>query len=84
MKHVSYSSIRANLASEMDAVVNDCVPTIITRQNGQNCILMSLDEYSSLEETAKLFRSPANTKHLLLSLEQIESGKLKSSELLGE
>ncbi|XKM12524.1 type II toxin-antitoxin system prevent-host-death family antitoxin [Orbaceae bacterium ac157xtp] len=84
MRHISYSKIRANLATTMDSVVNDCTPTLITRQNGQNCILMSFEEYSSLEETAKLLRSPANVKHLLRSLEQVNSGQLKKSDLLDE
>lgn len=84
MRHVSYSAARANLAATMDEVVNDRMPTIITRQNGNNCILMSYDEFTSLEETARLYRSPANAKHLLRSLEQINNGQLQEHDLQGE
>jgi antitoxin YefM len=84
MRHVSYSAARANLAATMDEVVNDRMPTIITRQNGNNCILMSYDEFTSLEETARLYRSPANAKHLLRSLEQINNGQLQEHDLQDE
>ncbi|MCO6559788.1 MAG: type II toxin-antitoxin system prevent-host-death family antitoxin [Gilliamella sp.] len=87
MRHISYTSIRANLAAVMDEVVNDSLPTLITRQKGKNCILLSYDDYSSLQETAYLLRSPANTKHLLNSLEQVNKGqfhKLQDDELKNE
>ena len=87
MRHISYTTIRANLASVLDDVVNDSLPTLITRQNGKNCILLSYDDYSSLQETAYLLRSRANVKHLLNSLEQADKGKfhkLKDDELNNE
>ncbi|MWN04806.1 type II toxin-antitoxin system prevent-host-death family antitoxin [Gilliamella sp. Pas-s95] len=84
MRHISYSAARANLSAKMDEVVNDRMPTIITRQNGNNCVLMSYEEYASLEETARLYRSPANAAHLLRSLEQINSGKLQEHQLNDE
>ncbi|OCG28990.1 prevent-host-death family protein [Gilliamella sp. HK2] len=87
MRHISYTSIRANLATVMDQVVNDRTPTLITRQNGANCILMSYDDFSALEETAYLLRSAANARHLLNSLEQVKNGqlhKLQEDELNNE
>ncbi|NHB91592.1 type II toxin-antitoxin system Phd/YefM family antitoxin [Photorhabdus cinerea] len=77
MRNTTYSAARANLASIMDQVVQDCTPTLITRQNGGDCVIISSVEYASLEETAYLLRSPANAKHLLKSLEQVNSGNLQ-------
>ena len=42
----------------MMKAVEDHAPILITRQNGEACVLMSLEEYNSLEETAYLLRSP--------------------------
>lgn len=84
MRHISYSAARANLSATMDEVVNDRMPTVITRQNGDNCILMSYDDFTALQETAYLLRSPANAQHLLNSLEQINNGNLKERVLNDE
>lgn len=84
MRHVSYSAARANLSATMDEVVNDRMPTVITRQNGYNCILISYDDFTALQETAHLLRSPANVQHLLNSLEQINNGNLKKHVLNDE
>lgn len=84
MRRVSYSAARANLSATMDEVVNDRMPTVITRQNGDNCILMSYDDFTALQETAYLLRSPVNAQHLLNSLEQINNGSLKEYTLNDE
>ncbi|MBS9436424.1 type II toxin-antitoxin system prevent-host-death family antitoxin [Photorhabdus noenieputensis] len=77
MKSIGYSVAKENLASIMDQVVQDCTPILITRQNGGDCVIISSAEYASLEETAYLLRSSANAKHLLKSLEQVNSGNLQ-------
>ncbi len=61
----------------MDKVVQDCTPTLITRQHGGDCVIISRVEYESLEETAYLLRLPANAKHLLKSLEKVSGGNLQ-------
>lgn len=75
MKTVNYSDARQNLTSVMNDTINDRVPILITRQNGIPCVLLSLDEYQSLEETAHLLRSPANARHLLDSIDELNNGK---------
>ncbi|WP_339058391.1 YoeB-YefM toxin-antitoxin system antitoxin YefM [Candidatus Regiella endosymbiont of Tuberolachnus salignus] len=75
MRTISYSEARQNLSATMVKVVEDQVPILITRQKGKSCVLMSLEEYESLEETAYLLRSPANAKRLMHSIEELRSGK---------
>lgn len=58
MRTISYSEARQNLSAKMMTTVEDRVPVLITRQNVEEYVLMSLDEYNSLEETAYLLRSP--------------------------
>lgn len=61
--------------------VNDCSPVITTRENGENCVLMSLTDFESLEETAYLMRSPANANRLMESISQLRTNKGKDKEL---
>ena len=58
----------------MIQAVEDRVPVLITRQNGESCVLMSLDEYNALEETAYLLRSPKNARRLMNSVESLKQG----------
>ncbi|RXK34077.1 prevent-host-death family protein [Arsenophonus endosymbiont of Bemisia tabaci Asia II 3] len=75
MKTVNYTEARQNLTSIMNDTIDDRVPVLITRQKGVPCVLLSLDEFQSLEETAHLLRSPVNARHLLDSIDELNSGK---------
>lgn len=75
MNAITYTSARENLASTMDRVCNDRAPVIITRKREQAVVMISLEDYEALEETAYLLRSPANAKRLLESIEQLEKGE---------
>lgn len=75
MRAISYSEARQNLSTTMIQTVEDRTPVLITRQNGESCVLMSLDEYNSLEETAYLMRSPKNARRLIDSIESLKDGK---------
>ena len=43
---------------------------------------MSLEDYQSMEETTYLLRSPANARHLLESIAELEAGKGLVKELI--
>lgn len=75
MNAITYTAARENLASTMDRVCMDHDPVIITRNRDQAVVMLSLDDYESLQETAYLLRSPANAKRLLNSIESLDSGK---------
>ena len=75
MDAISYTAARNNLAKTMDKVVDDHAPVLITRQNGAPVVMMSLDDYNALEETAHLLRSPANAERLMRSLRAAREGK---------
>ena len=74
MRTITYSEARQHLSETMMKTVEDRAPILITRQNGNDCVLMSLEEYNSLEETAYLLRSPANAKRLMNSIESLRNG----------
>jgi len=57
MDAITYSAARANLASTMDRVCNDHEALIITRNGQQSVVMLSLEDFQALEETAYLLRS---------------------------
>ncbi len=82
MAHVSYTELRNNLASLMDAVCDSRSPLVVTRQNARSVVMMSEADYEGLLETVHLLRSPANALRLLESIQQANSGILQERELI--
>lgn len=66
----------------MEKVCNDHTPIIITRKREAAVVMLSLDDYQSLEETAYLLRVPANAGRLLESIAELETGKGVERELI--
>jgi len=75
MTAISYTAARENLASTMDRVCADHTPIIITRNRDQSVVMVSLDDYEALEETAYLTRNPVNAKRLLDAMQMLEAGR---------
>lgn len=66
----------------LDAVVDDREEVVITRAGHEPAVIVSLDDYESLKETAYLLRSPANARRLLGSIEELEAERGTPQELL--
>ena len=75
MNVVSYTSARANFAATMERVCMDHDPLIITRSQAPSVVMLSLEDYQSLEETAYLLRSSTNARRLLAGIDQLEGGR---------
>lgn len=75
MNAITYTTARANLASTMNRICNDHEPMIITRNGEQAVVMLSLEDYNALEETAYLLRTPTNAKRLLAAVAQLHAGK---------
>jgi len=87
MQVVNFTEARNNLKSLFDDVYHNYEDVIVNRKNGENVVIISLDKYNSLNETEYLMRSPANRKHLMESMKQLEEGKVVTknfSELIEE
>ncbi len=82
MKAITYTAARQNLAKTMEKVCKDHAPVIVTRKSTESVVIMSLEDYESLEETAYLLRSPKNTRRLIESVAQLEEGRGSENELL--
>ena len=75
MDAMTYTTVRANLAITMDRVCNDHEALIITRNGEQAVVMLSLEDFKALEETAYLLRTPTNAKRILSAAAQLNAGK---------
>jgi len=82
LKTMTYSQTRARFAETLDSVINDREEVVITRAGHDSVVLVSLDDYQSLKETAYLLRSPENARRLLASIERLEAGGGARHELV--
>lgn len=74
MKAITYTEARANLADTITKVCDDHRPVIITKKKDKAVVMISLDDYEAMEETAYLLRSPKNAQRLMESIRDLESG----------
>ncbi|WP_434085415.1 type II toxin-antitoxin system Phd/YefM family antitoxin [Mycolicibacter virginiensis] len=82
MKTMSYSATRAAFAATLDSVLDDREEVIITRSGKPPVVLVALEDYEALKETAHLLQNPANARRLLGSIERLEAGEGAAHDLL--
>ncbi|MCY3021294.1 MAG: type II toxin-antitoxin system prevent-host-death family antitoxin [Planctomycetota bacterium] len=81
MNAMTYTEARETLAKTIRRVCRDHDPVIITRKREDAVVMMSLEDYESLTETAYLLRSPRNARRLLDAVRELEEGKGKERRL---
>ena len=84
MQTLNFSQTRQNLASTFDNVVNNCAPVVVTRQNKEPVVIISMKDYNAMEETAYLMQSHTNAQRLNRSIAQLEEGLGTQRELIVE
>lgn len=77
---ISASEARRTLFPLIQRVNDDRDVVEIVSRKG-NAVLMSADEYAAWQETAYLFRSPANARRLLDSYERARARTTETHEL---
>jgi antitoxin YefM len=77
----TYTSLRENLASVLDRVVDDQEVVIVRRRGAEDVALVPAAELAGLMETAHLLRSPRNARRLLTALRRAQSGKGKPTSI---
>jgi len=82
MTTISYTSARQNLKSIFDYVCKNAESITISRKNGGNVVILSEEEFQSLDETSYLLSNPINRRHLESSLQEMEKGKVHSFDSL--
>lgn len=76
MKTLSSTDLRANLSAVMDRVNDDHEPVIVTRAKGRPVVMVSLEDWASMDETTYLLASPANRKKLMDAIADIDAGRV--------
>ena len=82
MNAMTYTAARQNLAQTMESVCNDHEPVIITSKRDKAVVMISLDDYKAIEESAYLSRSPQNSRRLMSAINAIENGDGQERELI--
>jgi len=82
MKTMSYTESRAHYAEVLDSVANDREEVVITRAGHEPVVIVSLEDYESLRESAFLMRSPANARRLLDAMQRLEAGRGEPRDLV--
>jgi antitoxin YefM len=83
LRTMTYTESRAKYAETLDSVVENREEVVITRAGHEPVVMVSLDDYESLKETAYMLRSPENARRLLTAIERLESGGGTVRDLLG-
>ena len=84
MNTLSSTELRANLSSVMDQVNDNHEPVIVTRAKGKPVVMVSLEDWASMDETAYLLSSPANARRLMRAVEELKAGKGVPHDLIEE
>lgn len=82
MNAITYTEAREKLATTIKKVCRDHNPVIITRKREDAVVMMSLDDYESLQETSYLLRSPKNAHRLMAAVKELNRGKGKERKLV--
>jgi len=84
MQTLTFSQTRQHLAETMDRVASNHSPITITRQNKEPVVMISLNDYMSMQETAYLMQSTTNASRLNSAINQLEGGDGVRKELIEE
>ena len=82
MDALSYTAARTKLAKTMEQVCEDHSPVIITRSKAPSVVMISLEDYEALQETAYLLRAPKNARRLFESVAELEHGGGQGRDLI--
>jgi antitoxin YefM len=84
MDAITTQQASQDLDNLIDRVIADVEPTIICNNKGNKAILISLEEFSSWQETLYLLSNPVNAKHLLASIQSAKAGDIIERNLIEE
>lgn len=84
MDSVNYSAFRKSMTSYLDQVAEDHKPVLITRRQGSAAVLLSLDDYHSIQETLYLMSSPNNARRINDAINEINNGNTTRRDLIDD
>ena len=81
---INYTAARQNLRQYCDKTVEDFETIIITRERGENVVLMSESEYNNMLENLYVRSNQEDYNELLESIRQLKKGMGKPRELAAD
>ena len=75
MSTITYSTARDHLAEVWDKTVSTREPVVVSRRGAESIVMLPLEEWEGLQETAHLLRSPANAERILSALKRLDNGE---------
>ena len=84
MEITTYSYFRQNLKAFLDKVLSSHSPLFVTRNNGEDVVVLSKSDYESMQETFYLLKSPNNALRLLKGINEYNKGMGQERELIEE
>ncbi len=76
MKTATVSDFRQNLKEYLESIERDQDFLLLSGPKKKGFVVLTLEQFESMEETAHLLSSPANAARLAKSLKQAEQGKV--------
>jgi antitoxin YefM len=85
MKKVRITDFKENMKKHLREIEEAQDILILSGPKKRDFVVMSLEQYNAMEETAHLLSTQANTQRLLESIAQDKAGEVKIREInLGE
>ena len=81
---ISSSRVRQSFKEVCDRVTNDFETVIVTRERGENVVMLSEAEYNNLLENLYVRQDPESYRLLMESIQQLKKGKGRRRELIDE
>jgi antitoxin YefM len=80
----TYSTVRQNFKEFCDKATNDYETIIITRERGENVVMLSETEYNNLMENLHVRSNRDYYYELMQSIDQLKKGKGQKRDLIDE
>lgn len=82
MTAITATEARKNFFGLIQQVNDEHSPVEVVSKHG-NVVVMSKEDYDSMNATAYLLRNPANARRLLNAVERVQRGEVEHHDLIG-
>lgn len=81
MKTASFTEFRQNMKQHLESIEKDQDILILSGPKNKGYVVLTLDQFEAMEETAHLLSTPANAARLAQGLKEAEGGKVITKKL---